>query len=488
MDRKQALIGICGGICPPPFLEALRDKILATETTNGSKPLVHTALLDWKGVPKTAPKLIQEGDQKLRCFDEVDYLENEGCNVVAIPNFSSLQFLSELQEEFSIPIANIGIACALAIKDKPSIRLGYLGVSGIGKHKAIIEAFKAIVDVQWIYLDKNLEPNIDEFHRLMSSGDHTDNEEAKALKLLEECCADLVKRGAELILPTCGYQAASINHLKDAGYPILDVTEAYANYLCNTNWKRLPKPFKVGLVGGLGPAATVDLYDKITRFTPANNDQEHFKVAVEQNPQVPDRTVYLLHGGVDPTLSLYAVCKKLEKDGVDAIIIPCNTAHAYFPTILPHLSVPLIDMQQVTLEEIQAKFGDKVIIGLLATDGTIQSEIYHGKARTMGYTIVTPDPEFQKLVMESIYGKEGVKAGFTTGLCHEQLVKAAHHLAKDKNAKVLILGCTELPLILDEADAYDLNGHTVAIVDPTASLARRVVKVGQQITKIRGRR
>ena len=179
MDRKQALIGICGGICPPPFLEALRDKILATETSNGSKPLVHTAILDWKGVPKTAPKLIQEGDQKLRCFDEVDYLENEGCNVVAIPNFSSLQFLSELQEEFTIPIANIGIACALTVKDNPNIRLGYLGVNGIGKHKAIIETFKHIVDVQWIYLDKKLEPNIDEFHRLMSSGKHSDSDEVK---------------------------------------------------------------------------------------------------------------------------------------------------------------------------------------------------------------------------------------------------------------------------------------------------------------------
>ncbi len=488
MDRKQVLIGISGGLCPPPFLEAIRDKILSTEAKNGSKPLVHSAFLDWKGVPKSAPKLIQEGDRKLRCFDEVEYLQSEGCNVVAIPNFAALQFLPELQEEFTIPIANIGTACALAIKDRPNIRLGYLGVKGIGKEKAITEAFKPVVDVQWIYLPKKLEPNIDKFHEIMSARKRTQQDAAKALKLLEECCRSLTENGADLILPTCGYQATSIDQLKLAGYDLLDVTEAYAQHLCNTHWEPLPKPFKVGLVGGLGPAATVDLYDKITRFTPAKNDQEHFKVVVEQNPQVPDRTVYLLHGGVDPTLALYSVCKKLEKDGVDAIIIPCNTAHAYFPTILPHLKAHLIDMQQVTLEEIKTKFGEKVTIGLLATDGTIQSEIYHGKAKTMGFSVVTPEPEFQKLVMESIYGKKGVKAGFTTGTCHDQLVKAAHHLAKDKGAKVLILGCTELPLILEETDSYDLKGHKVAIVDPTASLARRVVEVGQQITKIRGRR
>lgn len=280
-------------------------------------------------------------------------------------------------------------------------------------------------------------------------------------------------------------QALFAATLKSEGYNVLDSMSAYVSYLCFTDWEKLPKPFKIGIVGGLGPAATVDLYDKITKATPAKNDQEHIKVAVEQNPQIPDRTKYLLHGGVDPTLSLYAACRKLEKDAVDAIVIACNTAHAYFETIVPHLSVPLINMQQVTLEEIRDKFGPDVVIGLMATDGTIETGIYGRKAKSMKLAMVVPDKEHQAMVMEAIYGEKGVKAGFTDGHCKEVLLKAAEHLVRDKGAQALILGCTELPLILEETDNIKLGDGHVAIVDPTASLARRVVKVAGEITKIR---
>ena len=94
---------------------------------------------------------------------------------------------------------------------------------------------------------------------------------------------------------------------------------------------RLPKPFKVGLIGGLGPAATVDLYDKIVKATPAKNDQEHFKLVVEQNPQISDRTACLLKGGADPTLAMYGCARRLQKDGCDANIVPCTPTHAILP-------------------------------------------------------------------------------------------------------------------------------------------------------------
>lgn len=193
-------------------------------------------------------------------------------------------------------------------------------------------------------------------------------------------------------------------------------------------------------------------------------------------------------GGVDPTLALYQACKRLENDDVDAIVIACNTAHAYFETILPHLSVPLINMQQVTLEEIIEKYGKDAVVGLMATDGTIQTGIYSNKAKSMNLSMVTPDKEYQALVMEAIYGELGAKAGYTEGHCKEVLLKAARHLAKEKGATVLVLGCTELPLILDETDNLDLGDCSAAVIDPTSSLSRRVVKVAEEIIKIRGRR
>ncbi len=150
----------------------------------------------------------------------------------------------------------------------------------------------------------------------------------------------LAARGAQAVGFCCGCPHSFLGELQtETTVPLADPVGAdgervppaeYAKALLSLEGPR-PKPFKVGLIGGLGPAATVDLYDKLVRFTPAKCDQEHFKVVVEQNPQTPDRTAALLEGGVDPTLALYNGASRLEADGCDAIIIPCNTAHAFIP-------------------------------------------------------------------------------------------------------------------------------------------------------------
>ena len=96
-----------------------------------------------------------------------------------------------------------------------------------------------------------------------------------------------------------------------------------------------------------------------------------------------------------------------------------------------------------------------------------------------------PDEAHQARVMAAIYGPKGAKAGFTDGICREDLVSAAEYLVKTYDCNVLILGCTELPLILDEGD-FDCVGKTVYIIDPTSSLARRVVKTALAANKERG--
>ena len=245
------------------------------------------------------------------------------------------------------------------------------------------------------------------------------------------------------------------------------------------------KGFKVGMIGGLGPAATVDLYDKITKATPAKNDQEHIRVVIEQNPQIPDRTKCLLDNGEDPTLALYNCAKRLEKDGCDALIIPCNTAHAFAPYMERHLSIPFINMQKACMDEIEAKFGEKARVGLLATTGTVKTGIYSKKAEAMGIAMFVPDAEHQERVMAAIYGPKGAKAGFTDGVCRDDLVSAAEYMVKTYDCNVLILGCTELPLILDEGD-MEVAGKTVFVIDPTSALARRVVKTALEANKERG--
>lgn len=305
----------------------------------------------------------------------------------------------------------------------------------------------------------------------------------------------LTERGAQVIAFSCGCPHRFFAELQtETTTPLVDPcnilgdlwsVQDYAKAILAKKDAPLPKPFKVGLIGGLGPAATVDLYDKIVRATPAKNDQEHFKLVVEQNPQTPDRTRALLEGGADPTLALYHSAKRLEKDGCDCLVIPCNTAHAFAPGMQRHLSIPFINMQQATMDEIKAKYGEAARVGLMATTGTVRTGIYGDKAKDMGVAMFVPDEAHQERVMSAIYGPQGAKAGFTTGVCYDDLMSAARYLVETYDCNVLILGCTELPLIFKEGDTK-IAGKDVFIIDPTSALARKVVKIAESTIAERG--
>lgn len=255
--------------------------------------------------------------------------------------------------------------------------------------------------------------------------------------------------------------------------------EAYARAIVSCDGKPRPKPFRIGIAGGLGPMASVDMYHKLTVLTKASCDQEHFKLIIDQNPQTPDRTKYLTEGGENPTLALYATAKRLEAAGCDAIAYACNTAHAFLPEIFKRISVPLVDMQKTSLEEIAGHFGKKTPAGLLATTGTVRTRLYTDKALELGMRLFIPDDANQELVMRSIYGPEGVKAGFTEGQCRKDLSQAALYLGKTYGVKVLILGCTELPLIFKEGPLH-IDGHDFYCVDPTAAVARALIALARK--------
>src|SRR3954447_24377700 len=115
------------------------------------------------------------------------------------------------------------------------------------------------------------------------------------------------------------------------------------------------------------------------------------------------------------------------------------------------------------------------LVGLLATSGTIESGVYAEATERAGVKIIVPDAAHQLLVMEAIYGATGVKAGFTEGKCREDLRKALIHLAQG-GAGVIVLGCTELPLLFPQTSEFDADGSTIALLDPTMLLAAACVR------------
>ena len=130
----------------------------------------------------------------------------------------------------------------------------------------------------------------------------------------------------------------------------------------------------IGILGGMGPLATADLFEKITLHTRAQRDQDHLRVLIDSNTNIPDRTAALLRGGEDPTPQLTASAVLLERMGADVLIMPCNTAHNFYDAIAAAVHIPLLHMIRLTAQALQKR--GVTAAGLLATDGTVQTGIY----------------------------------------------------------------------------------------------------------------
>lgn len=261
--------------------------------------------------------------------------------------------------------------------------------------------------------------------------------------------------------------------LRERGLAVLDSHQVYVDHALASRATLRPV-FKVGVIGGVGPAATVDFMQKVIRNTCAGRDQDHIRLIVDHNPKIPDRTASLVGDGTDPTLALYSACKRPEANGMALIVIPCNTAHAFGPRLEPGLAVPIVNMLHETVRQLREYCAGHATVGLLATTGTIRSRVCHDAAAGEDFDLIVPDQQHQQLVMDAIYGERGVKAGFVDGACRQALLAALAHLA-GRGASVAILGCAELPLILPEDPAFDIDGRKVMLLDPTAILARRCV-------------
>ena len=222
----------------------------------------------------------------------------------------------------------------------------------------------------------------------------------------------------------------------------------------------------IGILGGMGPEATIDLFYKIIKFTPAEKDQEHLRIIIDNNPKIPDRTAAISGKGKDPLLSLQETARNLEKAGADFIIIPCNTAHYYISQIQESVNIPILNMIEETVKETQKKNSSIKKVGLLASIGTYKTEIYHQYFKKYNIEVISPEEKDKEEVMKIIYA---VKAGDLSEEIKKNILKIAQKLI-DKGAEAIIAGCTEIPLILKEGDI------SVPTIDPTRVLAKIAIR------------
>ena len=229
----------------------------------------------------------------------------------------------------------------------------------------------------------------------------------------------------------------------------------------------------VGILGGMGPAAGSDFYSRVVATHGAPRDQDHPPCIFYSATHVPDRTAHLLGEGPDPTQALTDAAALLEKSGAEFIAIPCNSAHAFLGSIRVAVSIPVLDMISLAVEAAAAQVPDAKRIGVLAANGTVRVGLYDAALAANGREPVYPDPAVQDDVMAAIRDVKGgvVPESGTGARSDARLVGAAQHLA-DAGAEALIMGCTEVPLALDERDcpvpAIDANQ---VLVEETLALA-----------------
>lgn len=220
----------------------------------------------------------------------------------------------------------------------------------------------------------------------------------------------------------------------------------------------------LGIVGGVGPLATMFIGEMIVRRTKAEKDQDHVNSIITNNTRIPDRTAYILgYSEEDPVPVMVSDMEKLASIGAELIIIPCNTAHTFYHELQQGSPVPVIHMIRETMKRAAEQGAGKV--GILATTGTVTSKVYQHAAEEFGLEPVLPNEEIQKKVMSVIY--DNVKAGKQADRKKWQEITA---YMDAQGCDRIILGCTELSIVKKEMDLPEFYLDSLLVLAETAIL------------------
>ena len=206
----------------------------------------------------------------------------------------------------------------------------------------------------------------------------------------------------------------------------------------------------IGILGGMGPAATVEFFRRLVAATPATIDQDHLRILIDNDPTIPDRTRALLHGGPTPAPAMVRMAERLVAAGAEVLTMPCNTAHAFLDDIREAVremtDVRVLDMIAETALRTTAEMTSNpngTSVGLLATSGTVDARIYHRVFEAEGIELVLPDSKGQGTVVRAI---EAVKAARSLDEVEAAVGRVVEEM-RVRGAGAVIAGCTEISLL-----------------------------------------
>jgi len=227
----------------------------------------------------------------------------------------------------------------------------------------------------------------------------------------------------------------------------------------------------VGIIGGMGPEATVDLMARVIKATPASDDIDHIRMVVDNNPKVPSRIKALIEKTGESALPcLQEMARKLADWGVDFLAIPCNTAHVYHSGVQEAVSIPVLHMIELTTERVMADNPDLRNMGLLASSAVLDLGLYENHLAEKGLDLIAPMAANQALVMAAI---RKIKTGKYGREVMDDIQLAADDMM-DRGCEALIIACTELSII---SSSLELPGPCY---DASQVLAEAIVEFARE--------
>lgn len=222
----------------------------------------------------------------------------------------------------------------------------------------------------------------------------------------------------------------------------------------------------IGVLGGMGPEATILLQQKLIAATPAEDDSDHIPLLIDMNPQVPSRIAHLIEEtGEDPGPTLATMAQRLETAGAVALAMPCNTAHFYAPAIVKAVKIPLLNMVDLAADHALAKLAPQGAVGMLASPAVKKTHLFENALQARGLTTCWPDDDASMLT--------AIRAIKANGPCQiaRDILSAASAELLAKGASLQFVACSEFSLIA-ESTAPDAN-----VVDTLDLLARAIIDV-----------
>jgi aspartate racemase len=226
----------------------------------------------------------------------------------------------------------------------------------------------------------------------------------------------------------------------------------------------------IGIIGGMGPEATADVFAKMVASTPSRKDQDHLRIVIDNNPKVPSRFKFIMGRGESPLSYLIHMAKKLEKYGADFLLIPCNAAHHFYDQIQKEVGIPILHISKEVRKHIRSMKSKPQKVGLMASGSTVKANVYQRVFRGSKIELILPSSKDQQVISEAIYS---FKRGMRTKRLENKLMNVARSLRK-MGAQAIILGCTELPVILRGGKS------SLGFIDANEVLARAAVKKAKQ--------